>query len=332
MSFPLAIAPSGMQCMAHEDGEKATARAATKAGLFMGVSTYATTSLEDIKAAGDEVGDNIYMLQLYVFKNRKTTENLVRRAEKVGYKAVLLTCDTPKLGNRYNMVRNKFKVPSHLTLPNFGQETLGALRFQATVDSEGNGTGQEKNVIGEFDLSFISGFVSTDRAIDDSMTWEQSLLWLRSITKMDIWLKGVTTAEDVKLAVESPAGITGIIVSNHGGRQLESALSTLDCLPECVEAATTGAKGRRIQVWLDGGIRKGSDIFKALALGADGVLIGRVPLWGLAVGGEAGVLKALEILEAEFQHTMALAGCRSLADIKASSLARRDEGGFYSRL
>ncbi|KAM0325128.1 hypothetical protein ACHAQA_007667 [Verticillium albo-atrum] len=149
MKFPLAIAPSGMQCMAHQEGEKATARAAAKAGIFMGVSTYATTSLEDIKAAGDEFGDNVYMLQLYMFNKRKTTENLVRRAELAGFKAVMLTCDTARLGNRYNMVRNKFKMPDHLTLPNFGQETIGAPRFQATLDSEEKQL--EENVIGKID-------------------------------------------------------------------------------------------------------------------------------------------------------------------------------------
>lgn len=164
---------------------------------------------------------------------------------------------------------------------------------------------------------------------DDSITWEE-LLWLRSKTKMEIWLKGVSTAEDVELAIQSPANVTGIIVSNHGGRQLESALPTLDSLSECVKAAKT--RNKDFQVWLDGGIRKGSDIFKAIALGADGVMIGRVPLWGLAVGGEEGVLKALNILKAEFQHTMALAGCRTLDDIKPSSLARRTEGDFFARL
>ncbi|KAF9880495.1 (S)-2-hydroxy-acid oxidase [Colletotrichum karsti] len=310
MKFPLAVAPSGMQCMAHEDGESATARAATKAGVFMGVSTFATTSLEDIKAAGDDIGNNVYMLQLYVFKNRKTTEDLVKRAEATGYKALLLTCDTPKLGNRYCMTRNDFKMPSHLNLPNFGQQSVRPLLVEMSREDVEKQPDPNVN--------------------DDSITWEETLLWLRSITKLEIWLKGVTTAEDVALAIKSPANISGIIVSNHGGRQLESALSTLDSLPECVEAAK--AADRHIQVWLDGGIRKGSDIFKALALGADGVMIGRVPLWGLTVGGEAGVSKALNILKSEFQHTMALAGCRDLKDITLSSLSKRVEGGFYARL
>lgn len=144
---------------------------------------------------------------------------------------------------------------------------------------------------------------------------------------MEIWLKGITTAEDVKLALESPAQISGILVSNHGGRQIESALATLDSLPECVEAARDPQTGqKRCQVWLDGGIKKGSDIFKAISLGADGVFIGRIPLWGLAVDGEKGVSKALNILKAEFQHTMALAGCKSLADINTSYLARVTNG------
>lgn len=150
---------------------------------------------------------------------------------------------------------------------------------------------------------------------------------------MEIWLKGVTTAEDVKLAIESPARVSGILVSNHGGRQLESALSTLESLPECVEAARCPETGqKRCQIWLDGGIKKGSDIFKAIALGADGVFIGRIPLWGLAVDGEKGVSKALDILKAEFQHTMALAGCRTLADITKSRLVRVTLDGIPCKL
>ncbi|KAL1864152.1 hypothetical protein VTK73DRAFT_6150 [Phialemonium thermophilum] len=308
MSFPLAVAPSGMQCLAHPEGEQATARAATRAGVFMGVSTFATKSLEDVKRAGDEVGNNVYLLQLYIFKNRKTTEDLVRRAERAGYKGLLLTVDTPRLGNRYNMTRNDFKLPPHLRIPNFGEKKVGPFVQHLTRDTT---TEDDSNIN------------------DDNVTWE-TLVWLRSITKMEIWLKGLSTAEDAELAVRSPATISGIIVSNHGGRQLESALPTLDSLSEVV--ATAKARSRDVQVWLDGGVRKGSDIFKALALGADGVLIGRIPLWGLAVGGEEGVLRALDILKAEFQHTMALAGCTTLSEISPSSLARRTASGVYAKL
>ncbi|KAJ5313191.1 CAZyme family GT1 [Penicillium atrosanguineum] len=302
MSFPLAIAPTAMQCMAHEEGEKATARAAARANVFMGVSTFATTTLEDIKQSGDCLCDNVYMLQLYIFKDRHTTEILVKRAESAGYKAILLTCDTPRLGNRHSMIRNNFRLPSHLQLPNFdqyiGKEKLGDVKYPNTTD--------------------------------DNITWDETLLWLRSLTKMEIWLKGISTAEDVELAVQSSANITGVIVSNHGGRQLDSALSTLDSLSECVKAAKS--KDKSFQVWFDGGIRKGCDIFKALALGADGVMIGRAVLWGLTVGGEEGVFKALSILRAEFELTMALSGCRTLSDIKSSNLARKAEGGFFTRL
>lgn len=135
--FPLVVAPSGMQCLAHPDGEKATARAAAKAGIPMGVSTYATTSLEDVKRAGDEaVPGNTYMLQLYIFKNRSATEDLVRRAEKAGYKAVMLTVDTPRLGNRYNMSRNGFGLPRHLSLPNFGETKVGPMVQHVLKDGE----------------------------------------------------------------------------------------------------------------------------------------------------------------------------------------------------
>lgn len=150
MSFPLAVAPSGMQCMAHEEGERATARASAKNGVPMAVSTFSTMSLEDVKAAGDEVGNNntVFMLQLYIFKNRDTTESLVRRAEQAGYKAIMLTVDTPVLGNRYNMTRNDFKMPSHLRLPNFGQEKVAPL-FNHTLD-QGRVHNPNPNVNGKF--------------------------------------------------------------------------------------------------------------------------------------------------------------------------------------
>jgi (S)-2-hydroxy-acid oxidase len=150
---------------------------------------------------------------------------------------------------------------------------------------------------------------------------------------MEIWLKGILTAEDVRLAASSAARVSGIIVSNHGGRQLNSAMATIDALEDCIQAAKDSAgAGQQMQVWIDSGIRSGADIFKAVALGANGVLIGRIPLWALAVGGEAGVDKALSILKKEFTDVMGLAGCRSISEITTDHLARRTGNGFYVKL
>ncbi|KAF8451261.1 glycolate oxidase [Terfezia claveryi] len=292
IAFPLCIAPTAMQRMAHPDGELATARAAAKRGIAMGLSSFSTTPLEGVTAAAKEVGDVDYVLQLYVMKNRGTSENLVRRAEKAGYKAIFLTVDTPYLGRRFAETRNTFTLPPHLTLGNF---TVPNPKDGESTPNRGEGGAA------------------------------RDIKWLRSITRMQIWLKGVLTEEDTHLAISH--GVDGLLISNHGGRQLDSATSTLDALPECVAAA----KGR-IPIHVDGGIRRGSDIFKALALGADGVWVGRVPLWGLVYDGQAGVELALWILYEEFVLCMALAGCRNVGEIGRGHLARVGLDGRVSKL
>src|SRR5689334_438286 len=277
---PLLVAPTAYHGLAHPEGECETARGASAAGALMVASTMSNRSLEEVANAATCP----LWFQLYVYRDRQVTEDLVRRAEAVGYRALVLTVDTARLGRRERDIRNGFGLPPHLHMGNFA----GAAREQP---------GQEPG---------LSGLaVYANALLDSSLTWE-ALDWLRSITALPIVVKGILTAEDARLAVEH--GARGIIVSNHGGRQLESGMATIEALPEVVAAAHGGA-----EVYLDGGIRRGTDALKALALGARAVLLGRPILWGLAVGGQQGVARVLELLNAELEMAMALVGSPSVA-------------------
>uniref|UniRef100_A0A1D1ZD49 (S)-2-hydroxy-acid oxidase n=1 Tax=Anthurium amnicola TaxID=1678845 RepID=A0A1D1ZD49_9ARAE len=281
ISMPIMIAPTAMQKMAHPDGEYATARAASAAGTIMTLSSWATSSVEEVASTGP----GIRFFQLYVYKNRNVVAQLVRRAERAGFKAIALTVDTPRLGRREADIKNRFTLPPHLTLKNFEGLDLG--KMDKTNDS-----GLASYVAGQ---------------IDRSLSWKD-VKWLQTITTMPILVKGVMTAEDTRLAIQ--AGAAGIIVSNHGARQLDYVPATISCLEEVVKAAQG-----RVPVFLDGGVRRGTDVFKALALGASGIFIGRPVLYSLAAEGEAGVRKVLRMLRDEFELTMALSGCCSLKEI-----------------
>jgi len=214
------------------------------------------------------------------------TEQLVRRAEAAGYRALVLTVDTARLGRRERDIRNGFGLPPHLHMGNFE----GAAREQPGQEPGASGLAVYANAL-----------------LDTSLTWE-ALDWLRSITTLPVVVKGILTAEDTVLAVEH--GAQAIIVSNHGGRQLESGLATIEALPEVVAAA----RGRA-EIYMDGGIRRGTDALKALALGARAVMLGRAVLWGLAADGQRGVARVLELLNAELEMAMALVGSPSLATL-----------------
>ena len=250
ISFPLSVSPAGLQAMAHPDGEAASSRACARKGVNMAISSFSNYSIEAVRAAAAEIGAIDHAIQLYTMRDRELEERIIRKAEAAGCKAVFLTADSPVLGVRYNEWKNDFRTPEGLEFPVI-ELTTHKVRSQ-THDS---------------------GFVAFN---DDSHSWARDIPWLRARTKMQIWIKGVLTAEDTELAVEH--GCDGVIVSNHGGRQLDGVMATLDALPECVEAA----KGR-IGVHVDGGFRSGTDIFKALALGADCCWVGRPAIWGLAV-------------------------------------------------
>ena len=281
--FPILLAPTAFQRLAHPDGERATAWAAAGLGALMILSTIATTGLEEVAETGVP-----RWFQLYVLKDRDLTATLVARAEAAGYRALVLTVDTPMLGRRFRDERNSFTLPPGINMAN--------LEGMGLPVAEGS-----------------SLFTFILERHDPSLTWDD-VAWLRSLSSLPIVLKGVMTAEDARLAVE--AGVEAVVVSNHGGRQLDGVPGTLDVLPEVVEAA-----GGRLEVFLDGGVRRGADALKALALGADAVMIGRAYIWGLAADGEDGVRRILEMLRDELLLAMALAGVSSLRNIERSLVA-----------
>jgi 4-hydroxymandelate oxidase len=282
MKMPVLVAPTAFHGLAHPLGELATAQGAAAAGVIFVMSALATTRMEDVARASN--GPRWF--QLYVYKDRGVTRSLVQRAEAAGFTALELTVDAPVVGQREADVRNHFHLPDGLTVAN-----LIAPEF-----------GQMPEVAGR---SGLAAYFS--RLNDDNLTW-RDVEWLRSITKLPVLVKGVARGDDAKHAVES--GAAGIVVSNHGGRQLDTARPTIRVLPEVVEAV-----GGRVEVLVDGGIRRGTDVLKALALGACAVQVGRPVLWGLAVDGEAGVRHVLELLRTEFDLAIALCGCRNVAEI-----------------
>ncbi|KAF7670697.1 fmn-dependent dehydrogenase [Alternaria burnsii] len=296
-SFPCGISPTAMHCLAHPDGELATSRAAAKAGIPMALSSYSNVALEDVKAEG---AGNPYMMQMCVVRDRNRTLQLLERAEKAGYKALFLSVDVPVLGRRLGEMRTNFALPNDLSFPN--------------ILSSGEG-----------DFGDDETKRNGPTAFDDTLEWEEVIPWLRKHTKMEIWLKGVSSPEDVEQAVAT--GVDGVIISNHGGRQLDGVPATLDALRSCVPVA----KGR-IKIAMDGGIRRGSDIFKAVALGAEFCFFGRVAIWGLAYKGQAGVELGIRILYEEFRSTMALAGCRSVKEITTNHLSVLEGNGILAKL
>ncbi|KAI5922177.1 hypothetical protein F4810DRAFT_674865 [Camillea tinctor] len=299
IDFPLCVSPAGLQAIAHPDGELATSRACAKRKIHMGVSSFTNYSVEQIREAGLQAGPLAHAIQLYSMQDRAAQERIVRRAEAAGCTAILLTADSPVLGVRYNERRNDFRIPEGLGLPmlEMTSETIRARTHEA-------------------------GFKSFN---SDSHSWAEEIPWLRSKTGMQIWIKGVLTAEDVHLAIQY--GCSGVMVSNHGGRQLDETPATIDVLPECVKAAAG-----RIRIHIDGGIRNGTDMFKALALGAECVWIGRPAIWGLAYNGEAGVTKMLDIMYNEFKRCMQLTGCNTISDITPACLGVVRSDGPLARL
>jgi (S)-2-hydroxy-acid oxidase len=275
------------------------------------------------------------VLQLYLFESREHSIKLIERAKKAGFKAVFLTVDTPFLGRRNLELRNQFKLPPHFKVANFAQDEEPALQDEV-VDGEENTPKRSKETQGPSKPGRVengkwvapSGPVTFhSHAANPTLNWERDIAWLKEVCKpeMEVWVKGIATGEDALLAVHH--GVDGVVVSNHGGRQLNGALATLDALPEVVEAVQG-----KIPVHVDGGVRHGTDIFKALALGADFVWVGRPTLWGLAYKGEEGVKLMLKILSDEFRLCMGLAGVMNVKEITKDYLAKIDKSGFVSKL
>ncbi|XP_076834782.1 2-Hydroxyacid oxidase 1 isoform X3 [Brachyhypopomus gauderio] len=294
LSMPVCVAATAMQRMAHPDGETATARACLSAATGMMLSSWATSTIEEV---AETAPNGVRWMQLYIYKDRALTHSLVRRAEEAGYKGIFVTVDTPYLGRRRDDVRNRFRLPSHLRMANFESPDL------AFSSKEGYG-----------EDSGLSVYVS--EAIDPTLQWED-VAWLKRITSLPVVVKGVLRGEDAKEALKY--GADGILVSNHGARQLDCVPATIDVLPEIVDAV----KGR-VEIYLDGGIRRGTDVLKALALGARAVFVGRPVLWGLACEGEKGVTDVLQLLREELQLALALTGCRSLKEVDRTLVRRFD--------
>lgn len=330
-SIPLGIASTAMQCLAHPDGEMATARAAKNMGVVMGLSSFSTSSLEDVKGA---LGDCPGAFQLYLFEDREESRKLIQRAKKAGYKAVLLTVDTPVLGRRNLEIRNQFKLPSHLKVANFRSYKDEAKVEEKQVEANQTIKRMDKDTTESADdrkRAPPSGPVTFHtHAANPTLNWERDIEWLKEqcYPEMQVWVKGIAASEDAILACHH--GVDGIIVSNHGGRQLDGALATLDALPDVVQAVR--GQDRKIPVHVDGGIRHGTDVFKALALGADFVWVGRPILWGLAYKGQEGVELCLKLLSDEIKLCMGLAGITSVKDIGPEYLVKIDKSGFVSRL
>lgn len=294
--MPIGIAPTAMQRMAHPDGECGNARAVGAAGSVFILSTLSTSSIEEVAAAAP---DTIKWFQLYIYNDRDVTCKLVKRAEQAGFRALVLTVDAPMFGIRLADIRNKFTLPPHLSLANFeGIKATG-------VKSE-SGSG-------------VSEYVNT--LFDQSLTWDD-IMWLKSITQLPLILKGILTADDATIAAE--LGVAAILVSNHGARQVDCTPASIEALPEVVKAVDG-----RCEVYLDGGIRQGTDVFKAIALGAKMVFMGRPALWGLACGGEDGVKSILSIIKTELDSVMALTGCAAVKDIKKEMVVHES---YYSHL
>jgi 4-hydroxymandelate oxidase len=278
LAFPVLVAPMAVQRLAHPDGELATARAAAALGTLFIASTLASVSLEETAAAAPGAPR---WFQLYVHRDRGLTRALVERARAAGYRALVLTVDAPVLGRRLADVRNGFELPPGVGFANLGQG---------------------------------GGFADyVEHRHDAAMTW-RDLEWLRDLAGMPLVLKGIVRPDDAVRAVD--AGAAALVVSNHGGRQLDGMVAALDALP-----AVIAAVGGRCPVLVDGGVRWASDVLKARALGAAAVLVGRPVLWGLAVGGEAGVARVLTLFRDELTRALALAGCPDLASVTRDLVA-----------
>lgn len=295
VSVPILFAPTSLHKLAHPDGELATARAARSVGTLQVLSTGASQSLEDVAAVGHP-----RWFQLYWWTDRGLTRSLIERAHAAGYSAIVLTVDSAIFGWREGEQRVTLVKPDGAWAVNLPEDVSTIVQEQ-------------------------------------TITW-RDLAWLRSVSPLPIVLKGIIRGIDARLAVEH--GIDGIMVSNHGGRQVDGGVATIDALPGVVAAvrAASGAGGSgvsgvgRPEVYIDGGIRRGTDVLKALALGTRAVLIGRPVQWGLAAGGEAGIVRMMELMTGEFRSALGLCGCRSVSEVTRAIVARNPDprAGFES--
>ncbi|MET0151500.1 MAG: alpha-hydroxy acid oxidase [Candidatus Binatia bacterium] len=314
LSLPLVVAPTGFTRIAHSAGELALARAAARIGVPYTLSTLSTRSIEEVAA----VSTGSKWFQVYVWRDRGLVREMVERAASAGYEALVLTVDTPVLGNRQRDVRNGLTLPPKLDLwtildgvvhPGWTWDFVRAepIRFANVV---GRAVGDGADAVS------LADYINTQ--FDPGLSW-RDVEWFLSIWKGPLVLKGIQTVEDARLAAE--AGVAAIALSNHGGRQLDSAPAPLDLVP-----AVADAVGDRLEIICDGGVRRGSDVVKAIALGARACMAGRAVLYGLGAAGESGVDHVCRYLASGMRRTMALIGCRAIADLSRDYVTEWSKG------
>ena len=311
LSLPLLVAPTGLAGLLWPDGEAGSARATAAAGTVYCLSHGSVCTLEELAATGAAPR----WMQTYIYKDRDLTREIAGRAEAAGYDGLVVTIDTQLLGNRERDLRNGFVIPPRLSVGEVAHMAFKLpwlLRMRTAIPKITFGNYKRQG--GDEDLTALAERMLT--LPDPGMTW-RDIEWLRGIWRGPLLLKGVLHPADAAEAVAN--GVDGVIVSNHGGRQLDGVASAIDALPAIAEAVD-----RRATVFLDGGIRRGVHVVKALALGADCCMIGRAQLWGLAVAGEAGVAHAIEILRREIDLTMGLSGLSRIDDIGPDILMQSD--------
>ena len=291
IDFPVMIAPAGHHGIAHRDGECAVVRAAGEAGTIMGVGADSNYTLEEIASQATAP----VWFQLY-HRNRELSEMLLRRAVDAGYSAIMVTVDNPIPGTKERDIRNRYRRPEGLELANFVGEEAGLGLVKGTPEAQA------------WEMRRLP------------VRWED-VAWVKSVTSLPLIIKGIRTPADALGCVQR--GVDGIVVSNHGARQLDGSHSSIETLPDIVDAVNG-----RAEVYLDSGIRRGTDVLKALSLGAKAVFIGRPLFWGLAVGGEAGVSRTLEILRAEFDRAIGYCGVTGVDEIGPNLVSLPGQHGW----
>jgi len=302
LTTPLLLAPAGLAGLTWPNGEAAAAAAASKAGIPFVLSTAASCSIEEVRKAAD----GSLWLQLYLWRDREMTGNLVDRAISAGFDTLCLTVDVPLSGSRERDLKNGMTIPPRITIKNsfniLSRPSWLAKMASAPVTFANFSDDQPGRTMA------LGAYVNSQ--LNPTANWDD-LSWLRAKWPGKLVVKGVLNADDARRFVDE--GVDAVIVSNHGGRQLDGAVPSLIALPEIVEAV-----GNRVPVLLDGGVRRGTDVLKAIALGASACLVGRPYLWGLAVGGEEGVARVIEIIKNEIDRDMALLGTSSISEIKGN--------------
>ncbi len=313
VTMPVALAPIGLTGMQHADGEIKAARAAEEFGVPFCLSTMSICSIEDIAAHTNKP----FWFQLYVMRDRQYIERLIDRAKAANCSALVLTVDLQILGQRHKDIKNGLSTPPRPTLANLINIATKPRWALGMLTTKRHGFG---NIVGHVDS--VDGMGSLARWIagqfDPTLSWDD-VKWIKDRWGGKLILKGIIDADDAKLAVQS--GADALIVSNHGGRQLDGAPASIDALPSIVEAVEGD-----IEIWMDGGIRTGQDLFKALALGATGTMVGRSYIYGLGAMGEAGVKKSLQIIANELDLTMAFCGLRDINKVSKKVLWHPSSG------